>query len=296
MNRELRVEDLLRTHPGVSDVAVIRDHHSSISAFVVPNDAYIDDVLGRRSAALSVINKWRKVYDLTQLAKDASSAPVGFNTLGWNSSYTRKPIPNEEMREWLKTTVEDVLNLRPKYVYEVGCGTGMLLMKIAPCCEHYVGSDFAPAVLCRVREQLLQVPTLAKQVQLTERTAEDFDGLEQNSFDTVILNSVVQHFPTAAYLTGVLEKAARIIKDDGSIFIGDVLSLPLLPAFAASVASFQGPDEISLRELRDLIQRRIEMEQHLILSPAYFLWFQHQHSIISRVEIRPRRDRADNEM
>src|SRR5205085_11679692 len=126
----------LRTHPGVHDVAVVADE-CMIQAFVVPEDKYIDEVLGYTTAELSVLAKWRKVYDLTQLAKDAASAPVGFNTLGWNSSYTRKPIPAEEMQEWLQTTVADILSLEPKCVYEVGCGTGMLLMKIAPSCTKY---------------------------------------------------------------------------------------------------------------------------------------------------------------
>src|SRR5271157_3427719 len=95
MSRDSRVKNVLCSHPGVREVAVARDSRNAISAFVVPNDEYMDDILGRRSAETTVLGKWRKTYDLTQFTKDAASAPVGFNTLGWNSSYTRQAIPAE---------------------------------------------------------------------------------------------------------------------------------------------------------------------------------------------------------
>ena len=68
-----------------------------VRAFVVPNDEYMDDILGRTIAGSTVVGKWRKAYDLSQLTKEAASAPAGFNTIGWNSSYTRQPIPREEI-------------------------------------------------------------------------------------------------------------------------------------------------------------------------------------------------------
>src|SRR5258708_31978847 len=110
MNREARIKDVLRKHPGVREVAVVSDASDTVQALVVPDDTYIDDVLKSKGTGLSAIAKWRKVFDLTQLTKDAVSAPVGFNTLGWNSSYTRKPIPAEDMHEWVQTTVADILS------------------------------------------------------------------------------------------------------------------------------------------------------------------------------------------
>jgi len=288
MSRDSRVKNVLCSHPGVREVAVARDSRNAISAFVVPNDEYMDDILGRRSAETTVLGKWRKTYDLTQFTKDAASAPVGFNTLGWNSSYTRQAIPAEEMREWVQTTVTDILLLAPKTLYEIGCGTGMLLMQIAPRCHQYVAVDFAPAVLARLREQLRNVPTLVERVQVMERTADNFDGLDQNSFDSVVINSAAQYFPNVVYLTKVLENAVNIVKPGGHVFVGDVRSLPLLPAFATSVELFQAGDEVSVGELRDRIQRRIQLEQELRLSPAYFLFLQRRSLKISRVEIQPR--------
>lgn len=296
INRDMLAEESLRLHPGVREVAVVRDGAKGNRAFVVADDVYMDNVLGRRSAETTLLGKWRKTYDLTQFTKNVASAPVGFNTLGWNSSYTRQAIPAEEMREWVQTTVADVLLLAPKKLYEIGCGTGMLLMRIAPHCERYVAVDFSPVILERVREQLQSVPPVAKRVEVLERTADNFDGLDEDSFDMVVLNSVVQYFPNVAYLTRVLENAVKIVKPGGYVFVGDVRCLPLLPTFACSVELFRAADEVSIGELRDRIQRRIRLEQELVLSPSYFLFLQRQFPKISRVEIRPQRGRADNEM
>ncbi len=292
---ETQIRNQLVSHSAVRDAAVI-SHAGHFEAFVTTDDSYIDDVLGRSIAASTRLAKWRKAHDLTQLTRDAASAPVAFNTMGWNSSYTRQPIPAEEMRDWVDNTVAEILRLAPNKVYEVGCGTGMLLMRIAPHCERYVGVDFAPAVLNRLREQLLTVPTLADQVQLLERSADNFDSLDFESFDTVVINSVAQYFPNRSYLTKVIGSALRIVKPGGHIFIGDVRSLPLLPAFAASVEFFRAEDDVIVKDLSERIQRHIQMEQELVISPTYFLALPNTFSNISRVEILPRRGRADTEM
>jgi SAM-dependent methyltransferase len=295
-DRQAAIENVLRMHPGVKDAAAIHDGRDSFTAFAVLDDQYMDDIPGRGAAGPALLGKWRKTFDLSQLTKEAASTPVGLNTIGWNSSYTRQPIPVEEIREWVETTVGDILQLAPKAVYEIGCGTGMLLMRIAPICERYVATDFSPVVLSRLREQLRTVPAVAERIEAMERSADNFEGIDDNSFDTVILNSVAQYFPSIAYMTKVMECAVRIVKPGGHIFVGDNRSLPLLPAFESSVELFQAADDMSAGELRARIRRREEREQELVLSPAYFISLQHRLAKLSRVEIRPLRGRANNEM
>jgi ubiquinone/menaquinone biosynthesis C-methylase UbiE len=295
-NREASIEAVLRAHPGVREAAVVSDGGNGLVAFVAPDDAYMDDVLARATAESTVLGKWRKIFDLSQLSKEAQSTPVGFNTEGWNSSYTRGTIPADEMREWVGNTVGDILRLEPKTVCELGCGTGMLVMRIAPHCERYVAVDFSPMVLGRLREQLRTVPGVAARVEVLERRADDLDGIDKNTFDTVVLSSVVQFFPNIAYLTKVLAKAVNMVKPGGHVYIGDVRSLPLLQAFASSVELFQAADAMGAGELRERIRRRIEREPELVLSPAYFFSLQREFPKISRVDIRPLRGRADNEM
>jgi len=283
-------------HPAVRQASLVDDGGDGIVAFVVPDDSYMDEVLGREMAGSTVLGKWRKTFDLSQLSKAAATAPVGFNTIGWNSSYTRGTFPLEAMQEWVDNTVNDILGLSPKALCEIGCGTGMLVMRLAPHCDRYVAVDFSPVVLNRLREQLQKVPSIAARVELMERRADNLDGLGQDSFDAVVLNSVVQYFPNVAYLTKVLENAVKIVRPGGHVYVGDVRSLPLLQAFNTSVELFQAADELSAGELRDRIRRRAEREPELVLSPAYFLSLHNRFPKISSVDLWPLRGRADNEM
>jgi ubiquinone/menaquinone biosynthesis C-methylase UbiE len=290
------VEAVLDMHRGVRKAAVFRDERDALVAMVVPDDSYMDDVLSRGRAQAAAIGRWQKTYDLTYLTKTAASGPIGFDTVSWDSSYTRRAIPPKDMREWVDTTVSTILQLQPKCVYEIGCGTGMLLTKIARSCNRYVGADFSSEALSRLTEQLETFPALAERVELMERRADNFDGLTDDSFDLVVINSVAQYFPNLAYLTRVLESAVRLIKSKGQVFIGDLRNLPLLSAFACSVELFQAAEELGIAELRDRVNRRNHRDPELVLSPAYFLSLRGRLPEISKVEIQLRQGRGDNEM
>ena len=288
-------EQALLRHPGVS-AATVFTHGDGLLALVVPTEAYFDESLDRSAAAATALRKWQKTYDLNQSSKAAVAAPPGFNTIGWDSSYTRGPLPLDDMREWVRTSVDSILRLGAHSIYEIGCGTGMLLLRIAPLCERYVAVDFSHEVLARVREQLQSMPAVAARVELMERRADNFAGLEPHSFDTVVINSAIQYFPHAAYLARVLENAIGLVRDGGHVFIGDVRSLPLLPAFAASVELFQAADDLPVEELRERIRRRLRHAPELVLSPAWFLALGRRLNRVAHVAIALRHGRADNEM
>jgi len=292
------ITSVLREHPAVSEAAACRfsSDRDDLVAFVLADDRYIDEVLGRKEAASHQVRKWRKTYDLTQLTKAAAASPFAFNIVGWNSSYTRQPLPQEDMHEWIEATIDRISALAPTEVLEIGCGTGLLLLRVAPGCQHYVGMDFAPSVLMRLREQLAQREDLLGKVELLERPADNFEGFAENSFSTVIVNSVAQHFPSQAYLTRVIENAVRVVRPGGHVFVGDQRNLVLLEAYAASIEAFQATPEVNTAEVRNRIHKRVQQEQQLVLSPSYFLSLQRRFPKISRVEIYPRRGNRDNEM
>src|SRR4029079_16209819 len=133
-----------------------------------------------------------------------------FNISGWNSSYTGEPIPPAEKREWVEQTVQRVLDLKPKRILEIGCGTGLILFRAAPHCEHFCGVDFSAAALAHI-EQNLPARGL-KNVALRQHRADDLSSIQPGSFDTVVINSVIQYFPSADYLVRVLEQAATALK------------------------------------------------------------------------------------
>jgi ubiquinone/menaquinone biosynthesis C-methylase UbiE len=294
----IQFQTTLYEHPGVRDAVVYQlsqEDGRDIIAFVLAEEHYIEHLLGPKQAEAQRVAKWRKIYDLSQLTEATVSYPFAFNIGGWNSSYTRLPFPVADMREWIQTTVDRISTLLPKEVLEIGCGTGLLLLRLAPTCKHYVAVDFAPSVLMRLRVQLEQTK-FSKKVELLERCADDFKGFAENSFDTVIINSVAQHFPSQRYLNRVIENSIRVVRPGGHVFVGDQRSLPLQEAYELSVEAFQAASDVSVAELRNRFRKRIQQEQQLILSPSYFLSLQHRFPKLSSVEIQPRRGSLDNEM
>jgi len=291
---------VLREHPAVRNAAVISREilpgELRLVGYVVPETTYLEHALSGTEEERKRLQKWRKTFDLMQFAKEAASAPMAFNIAGWNSSYTRKPIPAEEMREWVDETVKDIVALHPKEVLEIGCGTGLLLLRLAPMCNRYVGADQSNAALQRLKEQLAQPRHLSDSITLLERSADNFEGLRPDTFDTVIINSVVQYFPSVSYLARVLEKVVEITKPGGKIFVGDIRSLLLMETFAFSVELFQAPASMTAGDLRERVLRRIRQQEELLLSPSFFLALQSRFPKISRVEIRPKRGHFDNEM
>ena len=76
---------------------------------------------------------------------------------------------------------------------------------------------------------------LAEKVELQAQPADDFTGLPEGTFDTVVVNSVVQYFPSADYLTAVLRGALERLAPGGVIFVGDVRNLRLLRVLRAAI-------------------------------------------------------------
>jgi ubiquinone/menaquinone biosynthesis C-methylase UbiE len=298
--RLAELQSALRAHPGVRDVAIVSceviSEEKKLIAYVVPETNYWELMLAGTEEERKRLQKWRKTFDLMQFGKEAASSAVAFNIAGWNSTYTRQPIPAEEMREWVEATVTEILALRPQQVLEIGCGTGLLLLRIAPRCQRYVGVDQSKAALERLKEQLAQSTDASGPTVLLERSADNFEGFSANSFDTVILNSVVQYFPSVTYLVRVMEQVVELTKQGGKIFVGDVRSLPLLEIYASSVELYQAPPSLHLAELRERVLRRLRQQEELLLSPSFFLALQQRFPKISRVEVKPKRGRFDNEL
>jgi amino acid adenylation domain-containing protein len=289
------IESALKRHPAVDEALVLAREDSAgdkqLVAYVMQSDSQVD---GQQAEQLEEeqLSQWQTVHDDEVFNQTAPLADPTFNISGWTSSYTGEPIPAEEMREWVDDAVERILSLEPKRVLEIGCGTGLLLFKLAPHCVRYVGTDFSPAALSYVRQHLAN----DDKVVLLERRADDFRDIEPNYFDTVILNSVVQYFPSVVYLLRVLENAITATRSGGFVFVGDVRSLPLLEAFHTSVELAKADAALPPEELQQLIRKRVADEEELILDPAFFAVLKEHLPRISHVEILPKRARLQNEM
>ena len=180
---------------------------------------------------------------------------------------------------------------------EIGCGTGMLLFRVAPHCETYCGVDIAPQALQYIEAQMKNLEGDWSGVSLLQGYADKaIAEIKPGEFDTVVINSVVQLFPGIEYLVEVIETAAGLIGTDGTIFIGDVRSLPLLEAFHASIQLHQASDDITSEELLSRVGKAIVKEGQMAINPDFFHALGQYLPQISHVEIQLRQGRYHNEM
>ncbi len=295
------IETALDSHPGVKQSVVMAREDAPgdkrLAAYVVPDPDYRGEDESGPGDALSSqqVSQWTEAFD-EAYRRGGGVEEATFNIKGWDSSYTGEPIPSEEMRVWVETTVDRIKALRPHRVWEIGCGTGLLLFRVAPGCEHYYGTDISQTALGFLEQQLRRPELHLPQLELARKAAHEFDASMSGQFDAVVLNSVIQYFPDLDYLMTVLEGAVRSVRSGGAVFIGDIRSLPLLEAFHASVAAFKSDDSTTRDEFGRRVQKGIQQEGELVVDPDFFRAIRHRFPEVTHVEIQLKRGRAHNEL
>jgi amino acid adenylation domain-containing protein/thioester reductase-like protein len=297
------IEAALEPHPGVKEaIALVREDVLGDKHLIV----YIVSDLHEYTATYltnplqfetELMDQWRQIHNDKHLNPAKTDWDKTFNISGWISSYTKELIPDVEMQEWVDNTVARILALQPQQVLEIGCGTGLLLFRIAPHCSSYVGIDFSETALEYIEQQLQEDPSLELvQATLELRRADDFQGRQPHSLDTVILNSVIQYFPSIDYLITVLERSIEVVKPGGFIFIGDVRNYSLLEVFATAVELSQAGDKLATQELLHNIRHRVRQEEELTIAPDFFWTLPQVLPQISEVQVLVKGGQFQNEM
>ena len=181
-------------------------------------------------------------------------------------------------------------------VLEIGCGTGLLAHRLVPHATLYVGTDFSSTVIEGLRESLNRAGFDEPRTRLVCRGADDFSGVEPASFDTLVINSVVQYFPGVHYLLRVLDNAIHAVALGGRIFLGDIRSLPHVEPFHADVQSARAGCELPSAELLQRIRKAVELERELILHPDFFEALPSRFSRVTHVDVQWKRGLSDSEL
>ena len=241
----------------------------------------------------SQISSWNDIFEQVYQS-ESKNKNLDFDTVGWNSSYDSRAIPQEQMRVWVNDFVDQVRSLKPRHALEIGCGTGMILFPVAPHCESYQGWDISETSLKQVAKQVRLKGW--SHVSLERRMAHELDGLEENSLDMILLNSVIQYFPSFDYLVRVIEGCVRAVKPGGSILLGDLRHYGLMRVFHSSIATFQAQSTATSKELVGRVSREMASETELYIDPLLFYTLRNRIKKIGNVSLRLQRGRERNEM
>ncbi|MFD8493670.1 amino acid adenylation domain-containing protein [Amycolatopsis sp. NPDC059657] len=208
------------------------------------------------------------------------------------SIYTGERLPISDRREWIDHSVGLVGERPVGSVLELGCGTGLLLTRLAGECTRYVGTDVSSDAL----DVLAARVSGMDQVELRCEDARAALRDRSAEFDLVLCNSVPQRFPSPAFLADVLEGAVRACRRGGRVILGDILDLGLREAFHASVVLAAADEDVPAQVLEQRLRQRLDLDPLLWLDAR---WFARAVASLGRhadLQVRPRCGRGRTEM
>ncbi|MGW1216662.1 amino acid adenylation domain-containing protein [Streptomyces sp. NPDC002499] len=258
------IEHAMAGHPAVAQaVAVVReapqgDKH--LVGYVVPDpDAAAADTGAQ-------VDQWRRLWD----AGHAESADEvwGEDFQPWRSLYDGEPVAQDQLAQWRDAAVAQVLRFAPRRVLEIGVGSGLLLARLAGQVEEYWGTDLSATAVERVRAQAREAGH-GDRVRLSVQAADDVRGLPPGRFDTVVLDSVTQYFPSASYLEQVLEQAMELLAPGGRVIVGDVRNAATLRLLLTAKQRAAQP-YASHEEVRAQVEQALLAERELVVAPDWF--------------------------
>ena len=235
------------------------------------NENAVDDDLAEARA-------WGAVYDEAYAARDAlDESDPSLNFSGYLDSYAPGRVHHPEtVREWVETICDRVASLRPRRALELGCGNGMILLRVAETCERYVGTDLSPVAVDYVRGVVETHPRysgLATKCRLDIAGAHEAGRFVDERLDAVVCNGVSMYFPSAEYLLSVVRASLEALDDAerGHFFLGDVRNLRAHAHFHASVQAHVASPETSFDAFRVAAAAGVTHEKEFLVDPAAFL-------------------------
>ncbi len=278
------IESTLRASDSVADAVVVArepkpDAPSALVAYVVPAE----------DARTTAGHAWGSVFDEAY----ASEPDAAFGI--WKSSYTREAIPEPEMQAWLDEAVHRILRLEPRRVLEVGCGTGLVLNRVAPHVERYVGTDVSTRAIEALRESVDERGM--GHVDLHVGAALDLSAAAADGpYDLIVMNSVVQYFTSRVYLERALSAASELLAPEGAIFVGDVRSLPLAYEFALDIERTRAGAARQATDVLTRAEHRVRAERELLVAPEFFDAFVGTSPKLRRLIMQPKGFPYTNEL
>lgn len=290
------VETRIRNNHDVEACRVQFDAElQQIWAWVSPTNAAFERICD--DLAQQNIGDWSSVFDQTYEAVENDTVEASQSDFaGWVSSYTGEMIPETEMQHWVEETVDQILTLKPRKLLEVGVGTGLLFYRYVDVCEEVYVADISKAALMGIEEAIAGKGY--EKVTFCHGSVETLDIPQECKFDTIVINSVIQYFPSLKYLKNTIEKLLEWLTDDGQIFIGDIRNFALLDSHntASLVGTCEHSVSMTVQQVREQINQLRYKDEELLVSPGYFQHLVEQNPLLQQVDISVKTGEGNNEM
>ncbi len=263
------------------------NEQARLAAYIVPESTKADDA----QVTEAHVGDWMNVFD-SAYADDEQ--PYDFDISGWLSSFTGEQISAAQMSDWVSHIVALVVDCQPRHIYEIGCGSGLLLYRLLEHCHSYTGIDLSQTAVQRINQTVAD-----KQLgnaQVYQGSANDFSKVAGQAIDTVLINSVAQYFPDIDYLEQVIVESIKLIGDKGRIIIGDVLNFALIEHFYSDVLRYQADEDETLAQLINKVQYHCQSQSELLIAPEFFRQLPKRYASIREVKVMLKTTDDDNEM
>ncbi|MDO5558074.1 MAG: class I SAM-dependent methyltransferase [Oscillospiraceae bacterium] len=182
-----------------------------------------------------------EIYNQYYSMSDYNTGNYRLNSIGWNSSFTGAPYTAEEMTEWRDNTLSIIRSTCPEKILEIACGTGMMLFGLVKDAKKYTGVDIAQEGIKYIKAHLS--PQEASRTDLWVMNAAQISNLPDNDYDLAFINSATQYMGPAEEFTQCVEQMTQKVRQNGTIFLGDMKSDWLRELFYKTCLMFNGSSE-----------------------------------------------------
>ena len=235
----------------------------------------------------AILDSWENLYD-SEYEKATTEINVASDFSGWNSYITSEAIPLNEMQEWRTNIIGSIKKLNPRSILEVGVGSGLLMFPLLNDVRQYVGLDISRSV---VNRHINYFKDKNYNVKFFHLKADQLDELPADElYDTIIINSVCQYFPSIYYFDNMLEKAIGKLSKNGSIFLGDIRNFDLQKELIREKLIYKG-ENFTQQD----IDRIALKESELLISPNYFIDLKNKFKNL-KIEVLKRSNCFKNEL
>jgi SAM-dependent methyltransferase/acyl carrier protein len=285
------IEATLRQHPAVDACAVtVARSESSGDSWLV---GHVVPAVSDRGAGADSDSEW--LNDVVQQFESGYRAAISENA--GSGEAVQDPTLNiyawsglerteQEVAQWVDGIANRIMPRRPKRLLEIGCGTGLLVFRLAPQVREYWATDISQAALDDIQRRLGPAGLSEAQVKLSRQMAHDISNLPAAFFDGVLLNGVIEYFPSADYLLQVLNGVLQLLAPGGFIFFGAVPNLAVQDVFHVWEELLRAGDAEDPGALQQRARNRVAADRRLLVSPEFFRALPKETPQITRIDIR----------